>query len=524
MAYNYEGAIGAGAKPSDVINYLSTQTGYNAQGALQAGANPNDVLKYMSTLSNKIAPPKTSMLGNIVSDIQKRGANAEGDITSTEGNSDNPLVQGAADVAHGVSAAGEAGGAVMDTGIDVAKALYEKLVPDSIKNNISNYKPGASPIRDAIASELSKANDELGIRLNDFVNAHPELGSVLQSALKTGQGAGNVAGGVLTGEGAAEGLQKGVTAAKSGIETAKNTVSDVKDAITGKVNDISTPDQNDLQKIHETISPKLTVKEARLAETQGRLYKGSEPTLFKGEGETKIAASAQQANSARTIQRLIPDAASMDEPTLYTALKEKIGQTAEALKPAMEATPIQEDTVEKITNDWEALKKTQKENPYAPKDIKVKQIQDDFESRLKKSNNENMNDLWETRKTYDDSVPPNIKSANDLSSDALKAQKEMWLQNRKILTDAINDTANGMGKTSQQAFSDMRDMYEGQNGILSKAKVSTKVEPSKLKQFSNSTTGKVVKHVVKGAVGAATGKSLGGTIGEVGGGIIGLGF
>jgi len=59
MAYNYQGAIQAGANPSDVINYLSKQTGYNSQGALQAGANPNDVLRYMSNLPFKTAQPTT---------------------------------------------------------------------------------------------------------------------------------------------------------------------------------------------------------------------------------------------------------------------------------------------------------------------------------------------------------------------------------------------------------------------------------------------------------------------------------
>lgn len=50
MAYDYQGAISAGANPSDVLKYLGDQTGYDYQGAITAGANQNDVMSYMSTL------------------------------------------------------------------------------------------------------------------------------------------------------------------------------------------------------------------------------------------------------------------------------------------------------------------------------------------------------------------------------------------------------------------------------------------------------------------------------------------
>lgn len=50
MAYDYQGALNAGANINDVLGYVAKQTGYDAQGAIKAGANPTDVLKYMSNL------------------------------------------------------------------------------------------------------------------------------------------------------------------------------------------------------------------------------------------------------------------------------------------------------------------------------------------------------------------------------------------------------------------------------------------------------------------------------------------
>jgi hypothetical protein len=258
----------------------------------------------------------------------------------------------------------------------------------------------------------------------------------------------------------------------------------------------------DLQAIKDMITPKATATEAKLAETQGRLVKGQKPTLLKSGTPDQILTSDQQLQSTMTIQKNIPGAGKMDEPTLYTALNEKITQTAKYLQPVMEKTPIKPETIQKINTDWEALKQQQISSADATEEVNVLKQQKQFEARLQSSGNKNMNDLWNTAKEYDASVPENVKKATTLSSDSLQSKKTIWLQNRAILRSAITDTENGLGKTAQQPFSDMRNMYEAQNGILSKAKVEAKVQPSKLKQAYDSTTGKVVRKVVKYGVGA----------------------
>ena len=37
-------------------------------------------------------------------------------------------------------------------------------------------------------------------------------------------------------------------------------------------------------------------------------------------------------------------------------------------------------------------------------------------------------------------VKSSVKKANDLSPEGLQLQREMWLENRRILNDVINDT------------------------------------------------------------------------------------
>ncbi len=72
MAYDYQGAIKAGANPNDVINYLAKQNNYDAQGALKAGANPQDVLKYLANKEpGSTEKPKTT--ANAYSDVPVLG-------------------------------------------------------------------------------------------------------------------------------------------------------------------------------------------------------------------------------------------------------------------------------------------------------------------------------------------------------------------------------------------------------------------------------------------------------------------
>ena len=249
--------------------------------------------------------------------------------------------------------------------------------------------------------------------------------------------------------------------------------------------------------ITEKIMPKATIKEAKLAEMQGRLVKAKEPTLFKAGGLDVVSPSSKVEKAAQTIKKYIPEASKLDEPTLYTSLDNKTGEIARNLKPEMKKVVIGEPTVKKITTDWENLKKSQIEAAPATEEANVLKRQSRFESFLKTSKSETMDDLWDTRKVYDDTVHENVKRANELSSESLQMQKDEWLQNRNILNEAINDASTGLGKTSKEAFSDMTDMYTAKTNLLTKAKVETKIKPSKIRQFFQSGKGKSATDVIK---------------------------
>lgn len=235
-------------------------------------------------------------------------------------------------------------------------------------------------------------------------------------------------------------------------------------------------------KLAETISPPLTKKEVQLAQKQGRFYEGQDPTLFKAGTADQVAVSSKTADAVRTIKDTIPNASKLKPSELYTAVDDAITKKATDLAPVMKQTPIKPETIQKINDDWAALKKLQIEAADASEEANILKLQKKFEERLMKSGSNSQNDLWETRKAYDSGIPSNVKRANSLSSESLQNKKEIWLQNREILNKAITDASSGLGEAARKPFFDMSNLYEARNSLLSKTKVN-KAQVSKIDKF-----------------------------------------
>lgn len=274
------------------------------------------------------------------------------------------------------------------------------------------------------------------------------------------------------------GITKGVPLVKRGVNALSETRTAMRGA--GAVGDTI----NQTGKISDMIAPKPTNTQAKLAQSEGRIIAGKEPTLLRSGTPDTVIPSSKTRSASETIVNAIPNASKMTPQELYTAVDNHIGTTAKALRPQMDATPIKPQTIQKINDEWTTLKKTQMVNAPATEEVNVAKRQAKFESLLKKSGNENQGHLWDTRIVYDDSVPTAVKKATSQSSESLQLQREEWLQNRAILNNAINDTKLGMGTKSQRAFSEMTDMYEAKTGLQSKAKIETKAQSSKITQFA----------------------------------------
>lgn len=282
----------------------------------------------------------------------------------------------------------------------------------------------------------------------------------------------------------AKGLTTGI---KSVAPKAGNLLSKVVSPITKPIANYlaQRTEKKAVDSLTKTLMPKLDAKEVRLALRDGRIAPGRNPSLLRGGTPDEIMPSENTKKSATTIRQYIKDSEKMKAPELHTALGEQVKNMGSSLRPVMDTTKITPKTVGKITKDWEALKAKQLADPYTPDTANVQKLQSSFEDNfLKKSKSGNFGDLWDTRAAYDASVPSNVKNATSLSSDTLQTQKELWLQNRRILNDAINDSSSGLGDVSQKTFAEMNDLYNAQRGIESSFKPVKESTPSKIKQFA----------------------------------------
>jgi hypothetical protein len=240
-------------------------------------------------------------------------------------------------------------------------------------------------------------------------------------------------------------------------------------------------DAASIDKLQETISPKITSKETQAIINEGRLTRGDNSVLF-GKQPDIVTQSENVQQAAQVIHQQIPNASQMNDVQLSNALNSKITETAETLKPQMEATPVHPDTPTQMQDAWQALKTEQQSRPeFLDNKSGNTAFQGKFENYLSQvTDDKNMNDIWQARQAYDNSVPSNVKNATSASPPQFQVRKAMWLENRAILNSAINDTSTGLGGTSQQAFSDMSHMYDAQQNIAAKAKIDTTGAPGPL--------------------------------------------
>lgn len=491
-----------------------TASSANPFGALIPGAIPS------SSASPTVAPtPKLdSPFGVVGGTLGEIGKEAVGGIGKAIGGIGEATLGAGGQLLKGDVLG--AGGKVIKGGLDIASGALRTAwspvsgaITESVKqlNNATGGKLGEATSQ--ALSQLEQSHPDITNAISDFVTKHPDVaGSIgdivdiigsklgvkaaplvtkpivsavekatpaLEKTIETARPIIQKTGGIAK-EAAKATAKKGIelTMGKDALSSAKN----IKGTLAGAR--AVTKDIAASSKIQDIISPKLTAKETKLALKEGRIVAGQDPTLLQDGTPDSVIPSKETARAAQTVKTNIPNAENMKPQELYTALKNKIGSVAKSLTPKMKKVDITPETVNKITNDWTALKEKQLSNPYTSSSANVEKLQEQFEGFLQKSKAGNLNDLWDTAKAYDASVPSSVKNATSLSSDVLQAQKSMWLQNRGILKGAINSSSVGLGKVSQKAFEGMTDMYNAQEGIMSKIKVGTEAKPSKLLQFA----------------------------------------
>lgn len=162
-----------------------------------AGGSTSKSLSDKLGISDAVSTPKPSFSSRVATDIKNRGAAAQGAISG-----EAPESQGENSVVRGLQAAKEGAGAVLDVGGEIIKSLFSH---GGDSTSPTAYKGGKveipKPVKDFVGNVkggLGMANEELGTRLNDWAEKHPEAGKALVSTLKALGATGEIAGTITT--------------------------------------------------------------------------------------------------------------------------------------------------------------------------------------------------------------------------------------------------------------------------------------------------------------------------------------
>ena len=494
--YNITPQAGSGQPVSsadDFAAFMNKTGSYAPKVAPIATNTANPIAETGQNYMDNVAPAASD-----VNDLAKGFSGGAADDGAPEGNLGKAVdAFKSGDIANGIerSTLGVDHDAVQAFFAPIAAPIQTLLSYATAASASGSPSPTADVVNSPEAIAARKA-------ITDWGAQHPDAMRMLGDVFNVGGAALGSNSLDATVSDTANSVKNAVTDTATGV---KNAVSSAKDAVMGTP---ATQSADQLAKISDMIAPKPTIAEARLAQQQGRLVAPGKSGIFTEGDPGKILPSARQTASASTIQRLIPDADTMDQPTLYTATKAKVTDLATKLQPQMEATPIPQTVIDKIGTDTQNLFKTQTSEALATDEPNIAKLQANFQKFLAKSKTDNFKDLWDTAKNYDASIPDNVKNATEASSHELTMQKDIWMQNRAVIRSAINDTVDGMGDTSKQAFSDMRDLYNAQSGMDTTAKVAKVGTKSKVSQFFDTPTGKIIKYGAEGTGVVEVGKKL----------------
>jgi len=374
----------------------------------------------------------------------------------------------------GGSLAGGVGQAVGDVVIGTGKAILSQEQEDRVKESVMGTiqsiteQPGVRAMIDKYESLDENAKQNLRTTGNTSMALVDILTLGTGSKLLKPIGRGVEAGFTRTGQT----IQK-ATDSTTGL--IKQTVKKTGDVIPTKKK----------PSIAERISPEVTRKEGRKIIKEGRAEKGKESFLF-GKRPDKVIPTQTVSESAKLIEKQIPGASVMDDFQLTNAIDNLTTSKATALRAVFKEVPVTPKEIKQIRKEWDILKKQQLKNPdYAAELTTVKSTQrkfDDVVEKIKqavkdtggKFRKKNLDDIWEVRKQYDDSVSPNVKNASYLSTPSQQTQKELWLENRRILNELLEQMSKGLDEESATAFREMQLLYEARNNLINKTRIDVK--------------------------------------------------
>jgi hypothetical protein len=243
--------------------------------------------------------------------------------------------------------------------------------------------------------------------------------------------------------------------------------------------------------IEQRVAPELTKKELRIAFEQGRTQKVGKIKSMLGKGDI-VTPEARVQSAARTLAERIPNVEKLSDQEIAEAAKKQISQIAKELEPELKNIKLDEALKNDMVDAYLEIKDVQLKNPI-PSASQVKKLQNSFENTLLDlSESTNADDLWKAVQRFDESVPNSIKSATSQSSEVAQELKNMWLEQRRILRNALDETTVLSGTDVAPRFKAMTDMYTARENIINAARFNKGDSDFAKKVFRNALAGSAI--------------------------------
>ena len=377
---------------------------------------------------------------------------------------------------------GPAARAAFDIGGQILGKILE-VTPEFIKEPFRKKFEEISftPQGQAVLQALSTGVEEAGEKFAELEKNSPQLASDIKDITSAAE--------LFGFKGFSAGLQKLKIPLKAGIKKLPRVG--------------PTIERKAVEEIAEKVKPKLTIKERRIAIEEGRVLPGKKTRLFGTKPDT-VVVQGKVREAAETVNKLIPDAKNLSKFDISNRAKGLIKDLSNKLKPSLQTVKITEEAKDGVVNSWIGLKAKQAKNIGRKlSDKRFKGAQDEFEELLLElSDADNLDDVWNLRKDYDDLIPDNVKQASQTSSEGLQLEQQMWKENRRIFNGVIEDMSAGLETTAKQSFKDMSNLYLVRQNVISSGDILVKGLPG---LFST-------KNIIKTGIGLIGLKALGGFI------------
>jgi hypothetical protein len=383
--------------------------------------------------------------------------------------------------------------------------LLGDVVGETVLGGVKALTPEAiqKPVGEAVTAgaEAVVESEPIQRMVQNYQNLPPEVQKDIDAALGFGNLALELTGLGVAGKVSKAGVKATQKAVKTGITKTKPLVA--KGVARGK--ELVGKKPTDLA---ETISPKITAKETRNIVRQGRVTQPKSSIIF-GKRADVVSPTERMQKTASLIEKKIPKASTLDQYVLANKIGTLTTRTARRLKPELKGIQVTPEQTTRILDSWEKIKLQQAQSPEFVAFAGAKKAQSNFETFLQQVKarvrstggqirRKDLNDLWEIRKSYDKSISESVKRATSQSAPSTQLQHDMWLQNREILNEIVEEMSENLPTTARGAFEEMNLFYEARGNLINKAKIDVKGKPG---LFST-------KNIIKGLLTGTAAKFL----------------